>query len=810
MQHFLQDLRYGWRMLVKNPGFTIVVILMLALGIGANTAVFTIFNATLLRPLPFERPQELVQVWETRTGGDAQQMEVSYPDFLDMKDRNHAFSQMSGYSAATVTLAAKEGAEQVFAGIASAGFFETLGVRPILGRTFLPEETQEHAPAAVLLTYGGWQQRFGGDPRIVGRTVTINGSLATIVGVLPQSFQFAPSRSADFWISSRPTGWELRRNAHWFYPVGRLKPGVSLEQAQADIANVAHQLQQQYPDSNSTVGTQVISLKEQIVGSMRPALIVLLASVGFVLLITCANVAGLLLARSLSRQKEIAVRIALGAARGRIVRQMLTESVLLALLGGAAGVLTAYWAVPALIAAIPKQQLMYVPSLQGLSLDRGVLLFSFGLSVVTGILFGLIPALQAFKGDAQHGLQEGGRSSVGSTHSRVRNSLVIVEVSLAVVLLVGAGLMLRSLQRLLSVDPGFRTQNLLTLSLALPEDRYPDDARLLAFHQQLLQQSASLPGVKDVATVNIVPLSSAGNTSLFDVEGHPKASGGPEYEANSRSISENYFSVMGIPLRAGRFFNSEDTPKSRHVVVVNQALARQAFPNQDPIGKRINYTYTAKPDLWEIIGVVGDETVGRLDEKPTPVAYTSLSQEPDRYISLALRTKGDPTALANSVRQEIRQLDSAIPVFDVASMEEIIAGSPSTLLRSYPAYLIAGFASLALLLATLGIYGLLTYSVTQRTREMGLRMALGAKQRDLLQLIVGSGLKLTLIGVAIGVLAGLAIAHLIASLLFGVGPTDLKTFVGVAGIIIVAASLASYLPARRASRIDPMVALRYE
>jgi putative ABC transport system permease protein len=810
MDTFIHDLRYGWRMLVKNPGFTVVILLMLALGIGANTAVFTIFDATLLRPLPFEQPQNLVQIWETRTSATSQQMEASYPDYVDIRDRNQVFSRVGGYSATTVTLASKEGAEQVFAGVATSEFFETLGVHPILGRSFQPADDQEHTPSSTILAYGAWQRRFAGDRNIVGKTFVINGEPSTIVGVLPKSFQFAPTRSADFWISTRVGGWRLRRNAHWLHPVARLKSGMTLEQAQAGMATLARQLQQQYPDTNSTVGVQIVSLKEDLVGSMRPALLILLAAVAFVLLITCANVAGLLLARSLSRQREISVRMALGAARMRIVRQLLTESVLLSLIGGTVGVLTASWAVRAIVSVIPEQQLLSLPSLQGLSLNAPVLLFSFGLSVLTGILFGLVPALQTFRADVQHGLQEGGRASVGGGHSRLRNTFVVVEVSLAVVLLIGAGLLLKSLQKVLSVDPGFRTENLLTASVALPQNAYPDDEHRLAFHNQLLEAAATLPGVKNAATVNIVPLSSSGNTSRFDIEGHPKAGGGEEYEANSRSISPNYFPVMGIPLQKGRFFGSQDTPTSTHVVIVNQALVKQVFPHDDPIGKRINYTYTGKPNLWEIVGVVGDENVGRLDEKPTPVAYTSLAQEPDSYFSLAVRTTRDPLPLSKALRETIHQIDPSVPVFDVATMSQIISDSPTMLLRAYPAYLIGGFAILALLLAALGIYGLLSYSVTERTRELGLRMALGAKQADLLRLVVGNGIKLTTIGIAVGILGGFAVARLIASLLFGVGPTDLPTFFGVAALIIVAASFASYLPARRAARIDPMVALRWE
>ena len=809
MQTLLQDLAYGWRMLRKSPGMTAVILIMLTLGIGANTAVFTIFDAILLRPLGFEKPEQLVQIWETRTEGAFQQMEFSTPDYTDVKQLSKSFSSMGGYSRGTVTLSGKDGAEQVPIAVATSGFFETLGVQPILGRTFQASDDRESKDSRVLLSYGAWQRRFAGDPGIVGRSLVIDGEPATVAGVLPQNFQFAPGRSADLWLSARIAEWRLRRNAYWLYPVGRLKPGVTIQQAQAEVSAISAQLAKQYPDSNTGVGTFVIDLRQQIVGQMQPVLIAVMGAIGFVLLITCANVAGLLLARSLPRKKEISIRMALGAGSLRIARQLLTESVLLALIGGAAGVLAAYWAVPALVSVLPQDILLATPALQGLTVDVSVLWFALGLSLITGLLFGLAPVLQTFKPSLQRELQEAGRGSVGSSR-RLRDVLVVSEMALAVVLLVGAGLMIKSLHRVLNVDPGFDTRNLLTGSVILPEKKYPDGPKQLAFLHELTQTITNLPGVKQAAAVAIVPLSGAGNTSRFDLEGHPKASGGKEYEASSPTVTQNYFSTMSIPLRAGRFFNSQDTDKSPHVVIVNQALADMVFPNQDPIGKRINFTYTNEPNYVQIVGVVGNENVNSLDAPVSPIVYDCYEQNPNPYFSLVVRTQKDPALLTSAVTRSIHQLEPEAAIYKISSMAQIISTSPTMMIRGYPAYIMGAFAALALLLASLGLYGVLAYSVAQRTQELGLRMALGAQRGDLLRMVVNSGLRLALVGIAFGIAAGLAVARLLASLLFGVAPTDPATFIAVCTLLFMAALAASYIPALRATRVDPMVALRYE
>ena len=810
MKELFLDVRYGWRMLLKTPGLSGIVIVMLALGIGANSAVFSIFAATLLRPLPYDKPNELVHLNGWRNQGSFQQQPFSFPNFSDIRDRNQVFSQVGAYSGTAASLSGKDGAEQVITPVASAGFFETLGVKPALGRTFRIGDEQGKAAPVVILTYGGWQRYFGGSQDVIGKTMVLDGTLNTVVGVLPRNFQFGPSQSGDIWQALHVQGWKARRNAFWLNPVARLKSGMNSQQAQAGISALARELEQQYPDDNAGIGVQLVALDEQIVGSARPVLRLLMATVAFVLLITCANVAGLLLARSVQRQKEISIRVALGARRARILRQMLTESILLALIGGTVGTLLAVWLVPAIVGLIPQAALTSMPTLQDLHVNAGVLAFSLAISLLTGILFGIIPALQILKSDLRQELQEAGRSSVGGVHNRFRDVLVVSEVALAVVLLVGAGLMLRSLQQVLNQDPGFDTTNLLTLSLAVPEKAYADGPQQQALQRRLLKDIHALPGVRDVAAVSIVPLSGSGNTSRFDLEGHPKASGGEEYEASTPTVTTNYFEVMRIPLLSGRFFGSQDAEKTTQVVIVNQALVDQVFHGHNPIGKRINFTYTSEPNLREIIGVVGNENVDRLDARMQPIVYDTFEQAPNTFFSLVVRTQQAPESLANTVTRKVREIDPQVAVSNVASMSQIIHDSPTMVLRAYPAYLLAGFAGTALALAVLGIYGLLAYSVVQRQRELGLRLALGAAPSDLRQLVVANGLKLALIGSAFGIVGAFAVSRLISSLLFGVKSTDSVTFVGVCLLLVFATLPATYVPALRATRVDPMETLRCE
>ena len=803
------ELRYALRQLRRSPGFATVSVLTLALGIGANTAIFTVVNAALLRALPFHDSARLVHLSETRTTGTFQKMEFSYPDFVDFRDHNRSFSGVGGYYPINTTYSNREGAERVEATVASANFFDVLGVRPMLGRVFAPNADEAGGEKTVLLTYSGWQKRFGGDRTVLGRNITLNDEPYTIVGVLPADFQFAPSRSGDFWIPLSVRGWRLRRNAHWILGVGRLNPGVMLQQAQAEASGLALQLAAQYPDSNPGVGIYVAPLREQIVGDVRPILLVLMGAVVAVLLITCSNLAGLQLARAVTRQKEIAVRTALGASRARIVRLLLTESVLISLLGGLGGVLLAYFILPLLVASLPKDQQAMLPFLHGLRIDQTVLWFSAAVSILSGILFGLAPSLEGARSDVHDALQDGSRTTAGSLRHRLRNGLVVAEVAMAIVLLVSAGLLMKSLTKLLKVDPGFSVAHLLTFDTSLPKQNYPDDPRQVEFERNLRARLQTLPGVKSVATVSDLPLGNAGGTSRFVLAGHAR-NPAEEYEANSRGISPNYFETMGIPLRQGRVFNEDDDAKAPRVIIINQRLADMIFPGQDPIGKRIDYTYTKEPNIQEIVGVVGDENLGQLDHKPTPVIYDPYAQDPNSFLGVMIRTSDDPSAVAGSVRTTMHQLDASLPINSLVTMERIVAESPSVAVRRYPAYLIGAFAALALVLAMLGIYGLLAYVVAQRTRELGIRLALGAQRRNLLALVLGSGLKLALLGAAIGTVAALAAGRMLATLLFEVRPTDFVILLSVATLLVTVALLASYIPARRAAAIEPMQALRAE
>jgi predicted permease len=810
MHSIMQDIRYGTRQLTKSPEFACVAVLTLALGIGANTAIFTLLNAALLRPLPYDQPDRLVHLMETRTAGVWQQMEFSYPDYVDLRQHNQSFSDLGGYSGSTITYSDSEKAEQVFGAFISANFLDVLGVRPALGRGFQPNADLPDGEKAVLLSYSGWQKRFGGDAGVIGKTVRLNGGIHTVVGVLPHDFQFAPGRSADFWLPISVSGWRERRNAHWLFPIGRLKPDVTQEQAQAELSAFSRQLEKQYPDSNQGVGIQVISLRDQVVGNVRPILLLLMGAVVVVLLVTCLNLAALQLARAVKREREFAVRSALGATKWQTLRLMLTESMVVSLLGGTFGVLLAYLALPLLVAGIPQDARAMLPFLQNLRANPAVLLFSAVVAVAVGVLFGIVPAMHSSSLQLRKSLQDGTRSATGRSRHRLRNVLVVTQVALALVLLVGAGLLTKSLRKLTSVNPGFETTHLLTFNTALPRERYPDEPRAVELESNLRSTLEALPGVRSVATINQLPLTNAGGSSRFVLEGHRNAAGRDSWEANSREVSPNYFSTMGIPLRVGRFFDQRDDPKAPHVGIINQTLADLLFPGGDPIGKRIDFTYTSKPDIWQIVGVVADENLADLDSKPAPVVYESFAQSPDSSFSIVVRTAGNPGSMVGSVRRAMHDLDTQLPVTGLVSMDEIIADSPAVMIRKYPAYLIGAFALLALILAVLGIYGLLAYVVAQRTRELGIRFALGAQRNDVLVPVMANGFRLTLIGIAIGGLGSLLVGRAMAALLFQVRAMDAGVFVGVATLLLGVALLASYIPARRAASIEPMQALRSE
>lgn len=808
MYRLFQDLRYAVRTLASRPGFALIAIFTLALGIGGSTAIFTVVDGALLRGLPYRQPDRLYHLFETTPQKEFAQREFSYPDYQDYQN-NQVLEGVAAYSGGGGIMSGRGSEpERIFAPAASANFFSVLGVEPILGRGFQAGEDKPGAQRVVVLTYGMWQRRFGGDAGIVGQSLTINGDSYTVVGVLPATFQFA-LRNADLWRTYQPTPNQLsRRFMHGTNLIGRLKPGVTVAQAQAELSVITKRIEQENLQSHAGTGLKLVPLQEQVVGQVRPILMVLLAAVGFVLLIACANVASLLLTRSLARQKEVAIRAALGASRWRVMRQLLTESLLLSVVGGVAGLLVAYWGVHGLVAALPDNQISALPFLKSLHLDARILGFSFGLSLLTGLIFGLAPALQSSRPDLNEVLKEGGRNSSGGAGHRLRGALVISEIALAVVLLVGAGLMMKSLLRLLQTNVGFKTDNLLTLTVALPPAKYTEVNKQIDFFDQLKARVESLPGVTGTGTVNILPLQ-AGNTTRFNVEGDPVPPPGQETEANIRTVDERYFQTMGVPLIAGRWFDSHDKADAPIVVIIGKSTADKVFAGRDPVGKRLVYAGIQAPPMT-VVGVVGNVKIGGLDDDIRPVLYYPFRQNANTGTNLVVRTSGDPNALAAAVRNELHTLESDVAIFNLKAMEQVISDSPAAFMRRFPALLIGIFAVVALLLASIGIYGVVSYSVSQQTRYIGVRMALGATTADILKMILRQGLTLALLGMGIGIVAALGLTRWLRTLLFEVQTTDLTTFAVVLGSLFVVALLACYIPARRATRVDPLVALRYE
>jgi predicted permease len=807
MRTLLQDLRYGARTLWKNPGFTLIAVVTLSLGIGANTAIFTVVNAALLRGLPYRAPERLVHLFETTPQKAFAQREFSYPDYQDYQ-RSQAFEGLGAYTGGGGILTGRGEPQRIFAPAASANFFSVLGVEPLLGRTFREGEDKPGAERVTVLTYGMWRRVFGGDPGVIGQTLTVSNNQYTVVGVLPPSFQFA-LRQADLWMPYQPTPNQVsRRFMHGTNLIGRLRPGVSLEQAHAETGAITQRIAEEHKESHAGTRLLLTPLQEQVTGSVKPALLALLAAVGFVLLMVCANVASLLLARSLARQKEIALRAALGATRVRIIRQLLTEATLLSSLGGLGGLLVAGLGLDALIAAMPQNQLAAMPFFETLRLDPGILLFAMALALLTGLVFGLAPALQASRLDLQGALKDGGRASGGVAGQRLRSALVGSEIALAVVLLVGAGLMMKSLLRLMQVNLGFDSTNVLTMTVVLPAGKYTDTNRMVAYYQQAQERLASLPGVTGAGAVSQLPLQ-PGNTTRFIIEGEPAPPPGQETEANIRVASANYFQALGIPLAQGRNFAESDNADATRVAIINQSLAEKLFGGRSAVGRRL--LFPSFPDQSvEIVGVVGDVKTTGLDQAVRPVLYYPFTQNASIATNLVLRAKADAAAVANAARNECRALEPDVAIFNVQTMETLIAQTPAAFMRRAPAWLTGIFAGVALLLAALGVYGVVSYSVSQRTREIGVRMALGARRADILKLVLRQGLSLTLIGVAMGTVAALALTRWLDSLLYEVSARDPLTFALVIGALTLVALLACYIPARRAMKVEPVVSLRHE
>ena len=793
-----QDLRYGVRMLLRRPLFTIVAVLTLTLGIGANSAIFSVVNALLLRPFPYPSSERLVTMKSNQ----------SLPDVMDIQAQSRSFEEVGGLTLQALDLTGAGEPVQVQAGLVTAGLFNVLGARPIIGRNISSEEDRMGGERVVVLSYGLWQRQFGGDPNLVGKTIPLSGNDYTVIGILGKDFDL-PRGDPELYASLRvvnPIAASFR-GVHFLRTYWRLRPGVTLGQAQAEMASIDQRLEQLYPDENKGRHRQLMTLHELVAGDTRPALLVLFGAVGLVLLIACANFANLLLARAASREREIVIRAALGAGRRRLIRQMLTESVLLSLLGGAGGLLFALWGIDLLQSLKPAN----LPRISAIGIDARVLLFTLGISVLTGLVFGLVPALNATRLNVNEALKEGGRSATSSaSRQRFSNLLVISELALALLLLVGAGLLIKGFWRLRAVEPGFAPEHVLTMRMELPEARYKEIPKQEQFRERALEAINSLPGV-EAALVSEIPLGGDALNHNFIIEGRPPISTGEEPELYSRSVAGNYFHAMKIPLIKGRDFTKQDREDAPLVGIINEAMARQYFPDQEPIGARVRWA-RAEGEHWiTIVGVAGDVKHFGLDQPEEPAIYTPYAQfrEPwKRWMSVVARSDGDPATIANMVKAQIWRIDSQIPVTRVHTMTEVMATSVAS--QRFNMLLLGLFAGVALVLASVGIYGVMAYSVTQRTHEIGVRMALGARERDVLKMIVGQGLRLILIGVAVGVTGAFAMTRLMSSLLFGVSAIDAPTFLAVSALLTMVALAACHIPARRAMKVDPMIALRYE
>jgi predicted permease len=799
LETFWQDLRYGARMLLKQPGFTVVAVITLALGIGANTAIFSVVNAVLLRPLPCEDPDRLVVFWTAPQQGRTEA--CSLPDFADWREQSRSFERMAAFTDRAFNLTGVGEAERLNGQTITSDLFPALSIPLAFGRSFLPEEDRPGVSGVVILSYGLWQRRFGSNPDVVGHSVTLDGRDHTVVGIAaPNLWLF---RDVDLWVPLAMDPGQAGRRSNFLFVVGRMKPGVSLDQARTEMNAISARLGQQYPQTNSRWRAEVVPLLEEMVGNIRATLLALLAAVGFVLLIVCANVANLLLARAATRGREIAIRAAVGAGRGRLVRQLLTESILLALMGGVVGVILAILGIDAL----ERFGANIIPRLSEIGVDARVLGFTVLLSTVAGALFGLAPALQVSRLKLNDALKEGGLSGTMSGGRRLRPALVVSELSLCLILLIGVSLMVKSLYRLLNLDAGFNRENLLTMRISLPEMKYGSDQQVAAFYQQLLEGVRGVPGVVSATAVRPLPLSGTGSFLGFGIAGRLAGAPGAGGDANVLTVGDRYIETMGIPLLLGRPLTEQDGQGGPKAVLINQALARRYFNGQDPIGHQVTFDRPQNPSpRWmTIVGVVADTKQYAMETDVYPAIYLP---QPVHSMTLVARARDNPLSLLSAVRAEVRKLDRDLPVSNIQTIDQtlrLVLGP-----ERFAVFLLVIFASVALSLAAVGLYGVMSYAVSQRTREIGIRMALGAGRSDVMMMVIGQGIKLMGAGILIGLGGALALTRLMETLVFGVSATDPLTYATIALLLALVALLACWIPARRATKVDPMIALRCE